>query len=403
MKTDASNNTSWWQLLCIQISECFCLPTIIIGQLLGEKYGWQVALTTICAGNAILLLIALVYVCMSAEKRQPIIEYTAETFGKKFLPLFGILITCSLLGWFALQLNVMSVTLQRLLEALGLELNLFSSNGLNIILGLLLSLFMLGNIKAVRITAVLCVPILTIILIYALLRIDNNATAPLPLSSSLEGISLIMGYQIFYVIDLPTFFQHSKSRKDSIFAIVLLYGITTPLLEGLGVYLSYAAAGTTILDLFTPGADISWYPMAALFLLLSGWTTSNTNLYSAVVNSVHLLPKWDFRKRTIFLGILGAIIACLNPIEHFDLLLKFLGITLGSMGAVILSGFLLGINSGSLRPICAWLIGICIGFLTLAGVFTLTQAPSLDAFITAYMVCLSLTKRDIYERNPATH
>lgn len=402
MLSNPSENSSWWQLLCIQVGECICLPLIMIGQILGEKYGWQIALSTICAGNAILLLIALVYVCMIAEKRLPTIEYTIETFGKKFHFLFGMLITCSLLGWFALQLNVMSITLQRLFQALELELNFFSSNGLNIILGLFFSLFMLGNIKTVRITAVLCVPTLTMILIFALLRMDSNATAPLPLSSSLEGISLIMGYHIFHVVDLPTFFQHSKSRKDSILAILLLFGITLPLLEGLGIYLSYAAAGTTILDLFTPGTDIAWYPLAALFLLLSGWTTSNTNFYSAVINSVYLLPKWNFKKRTIFLGFLGALLACLNPIEHFDFLLKFLGIALGSMGAVILSEFLLGINSGSLRPMCAWLIGICIGFFTLAEFFTLTQAPSLDAFITAYMVCLSLTKRDIYERNPSS-
>lgn len=58
----------WWQLLFIQISAITCLPAMMIGKILCKNYGWEAALTSIVIGNAILLLISIVFVCMVMEK-----------------------------------------------------------------------------------------------------------------------------------------------------------------------------------------------------------------------------------------------------------------------------------------------------------------------------------------------
>jgi purine-cytosine permease-like protein len=392
-----SKTSSWLQLVGLQVGCWLCLPTIMVGQMLCEKYGWQGALATIAVGNAILLMIAIVYVCMIVEKRQSTLQHALETFGKRFLPLFGILLFLSLLIWFSFNVNIMSITVQKVFEKWSGTMLFSSYNFFNFILGVILSIFMLGGIKTLRVLTNISVPVLLIILLCSLFKVRPDSAIYLPVSSGLEGVSLIIGFEILYIVDLSMFFQSKESHRDGIIAMACLYGVCIPIVEAFGVYLFYATGGITIIDFVMLDSDISSYVVTAIFLIFSGWAISNINLYSASINSAFLLPRWSFKQRTLLLGAVGSILACFDPMEYFDFLLKFSGIALGAMGAVILSGFLLGVNKESLRPFLAWLAGLVVGFVTLAEFFTITQVPALDAFITAYTVSMLLTKREIYD------
>lgn len=396
----SSTNQSWWQLFNIQVSAITCLPVLLIGKILCEKYGWQVALTTIFAGNAILLLIGIGFVCMVIDKRMPTIDHALDTFGKKGAPLFSILLPCSSLGWFAIQLNLMAFSIQEFMTILDFALPAYFFLTINIILGTILTLGMMGGMNTVKQMATISMLLMIGTLTYMLYFVDKNAaTASLPQNSGLEGISLVIGFQILGLVDIPTFLLHAKNRTHGMVAIVNMFAIVIPLMMALGAYLFYITGGDSITDIMKTNKSFFWAVWITIFLLLGGWTTNNSNIHSAAVNSKIILGKYSYRYRVIIIGLLGTFIACLNPVAHLEFFLKILNIAIGSMGAVILSSYLLGAHRDSARPVFAWTLGLFVGLLTLNDFINLTSVPAFDAFITAYMVSLLLTKRNIYENN----
>jgi purine-cytosine permease-like protein len=164
----------------------------------------------------------------------------------------------------------------------------------------------------------------------------------------------------------PTYFRHAKSVKDSHIAAIVLFAVVLPLLEGIGVYLGLSSSGS-ILQVLTGGGGFLWTVWVALFLILAGWTTNNTNLYSAGVNSFALLPKLSRGSRTAWIGCIGTIISCFDLTLHFETVLNLMGIGIGAMGGVLLVSYILknttfkwnyiACGGGSILGICTFNLG----------------------------------------------
>jgi purine-cytosine permease-like protein len=302
---------SWRELAMIQAGGVICLPVILVGQILHEKMGLGAAFAAIAIGNALLLILGLVSTWMSTDKRQSTAEQATSYLGKIGGKFVGFVLLASMLGWFSIQLQTMSQSLVIW----------------NLVLGSLITGGILFGIKGISRLASFSMPLMVVALGWALWRASELPGSPTEMNISYgEGIVLVIGAQIVAIIDLPSFFQHAKSRKEALIAIVLLYTLVVPCIEGIGVYLSYKGGTNYLLELFP-------------FILLAGWLANNGNLYSSVTNSKTLFAKMSYRNRTLLLGGLGTLMACFEPSSHLEWVLTVLGYSVTTLGCLILIAY----------------------------------------------------------------
>lgn len=379
------NKQNWWQLSSIQIGGAICLPVIMIGQALSQTYGFSTALISIIIGNFILLLLGLVSAKMSHEKRKNTVENAQEYFGDKGVSFFALAMSISLLGWFGIQVNMMSLSL---FDLLSIDLNNHSTLLflLNLCFGTVITLFALKGIRALNILADISMPLLIITLAYAFFTADKNAQAT-EVPFSLAGVSLVIAMSVAIVIDLPTYFRHAKTVKDGLISISVIFGLIIPVLQIVGVYLASSSAGGNMLDVLKRENGSLWNLWVASFLILAGWTTNNLNLYSGVVCLDSVMKNRSDVMRTLLFGGCGTFLACLNLLNHFEIVLEIMGILVSSMGAVIITRYIIMLLNGPKLTLgdrrwhfIAWSIGIVAGLLSLKGI-SFTTIPVFDATI----------------------
>ncbi len=382
---------SWLQLLSIQAGGTLCLPVIMVGQLICQKFGWSAALLALGLGNVFLLVIGYFLASLSTERPQSTVEHAASYFGNQGRFLFAVLMIVSMLGWFGIQLNVMSLSVDQLLTMIGFAI---PSLYLNVGIGIALSSVMCLGMRAMKWMSNFSAPLLGLTLLYAVFFTSGSLPMAIPFAMTwLGGVSLIIGANIAAVIDLPTFFRFAKSKKDARICILLLYGLIVPLIEAVGIYLTAVTGGDSILGVLQAGHGLLWMVWVSSFVLLSGWATNNANLFSAITSSFSLPGKWTSILRTLGLGAIGTAIACFNPLGNMEGVLDLLGITIGGMGAVILSNYLFGNGTrSSWTSILSWSIGVAVGLSSSFFHIFITGVPAFDAFIASFVCQIALNK-----------
>ena len=390
---------SWWQLLSIQAGGTICLPVIMVGGLVCQKFGWLAALLSVGFGNLFLLIIGYLLASLSTYRPQSTVEHAVSYFGNRGRLLFASLMMFSMLGWFGIQLNVMSLSCAQFFNILGIAIpDLF----LNIGIGIIISCVMCLGMKAMKGLSYISAPLLGLTLLYATFSSGGVIPLAAPLAISwLGGLSLIIGANIAAVIDLPTFFRHAKSSRDAKTCILLLYGLVVPFIEIVGIYLSAVTGGSSILDVLQTGHGPLWAMWISCFVLLSGWATNNANLYSSVTSSYSLTGRCTPMIRTLILGLIGTVIACFNPLGNIENMLDLLGVTVGGMGAVILANYLLEKRSTTYKTLpgislLSWGVGVAVGISSSFINWLITGVPAFDAFITSFLT--QITFNLIYQR-----
>lgn len=393
---------NWWKLSSIQIGGVICLPVIMIGQVLSQKYGFASAACAIVLGNAILLLMGLAIAKMSCENRKTTMENAVEYFGQKGVSFFALALSSSTLIWFSIQLRVMTDSTLHLLS-LPTD-NLYLMGAGNLILGILVTLIVFYGIKAMETLSNISMPLLLLTLTYAWYS-TNKEIPQTPQPLTLAAVSSIIGMAITYVIDLPTFLRHAKSTKDGIISITIIFVLAIPILEIIGVYLAAGQSGS-ILDILKGNGNTLWTLWVTSFLILAGWTTNNMNLYSGAASACSFLRNnLSFATTTLLFGFLGTLLANINLLEHLELFLEGMGIIVASMGSVIITRYLfVQISGNKVSPadyilhFLAWGIGASAGFLSLNG-FSITPVAVLDAAIAAHLgTYLILLRGKSYEK-----
>lgn len=328
--TNPYQTQQWWELLAIQAGGTMCLPVLFVGQLLCMQYGWKAALFAIFAGNALLLAMGLAMATLSTHSPLNTFAHVKQVFGPLFQKILGVGLLICLLGWFAVQINLMTTTV--------LPSTASSSQLLTLGIGGSITLLMYLGYAAMRRIALISAPLLAIGLLCLFINTPHVPHEPLDFSwKGLSGISLVIGAHIAVIMDLPTFFQHARSQKDGWICITCLYALVVPFVEIGGVWLATTLEGGSISTLHT---SVFWSFLISSLFLLAGFCANNANLYSAV-EAASAMGCAHIRKGiTLLLGALGTLLACMNPLGHIETLLESLGIALGTMGAIIITQFL---------------------------------------------------------------
>lgn len=392
--------SSWRHLAAIQIGGAVCLPIFVVGHAMAMQFGFLSALAAVVIGNGVLLFLGLAAANFAARTRMTTAEAAAYTFGEVGRPYFALALIISLMGWFAIQLDMMGLMAGKLL---GIE----ATKGINLAIGGVITLAALRGYKGLETLANVCLPLLIATVAYAVFDASKTPlTATLENEIALGGITVAMAAAIGAVIDMPTFFRMAKSSKDGLIAAAILFGIALPLLEGVGIYLAGHGQSENVADSLAGSSPSAlWKMWVALFIILAGWTTNNTNLYSAAISLKSLFNVKSEIKAQIALGIVGTMLSTLNLQENLFLFLEGLGVMLAAAGGVMLvNQFDYGALSRMGNRI-GLLSGAAVGSLALFGL-TLTGSSLVDAlfisggvasFAKAYATKNSKKEIDCYE------
>ncbi|MDP3889451.1 MAG: hypothetical protein Q8Q25_02850 [bacterium] len=390
---------SWWQMTSIQIGGAICLPILMVGQELGKTYGFAKTVGAVLIGNMLLFLLGLAKAKMSFENKDTTIKNASRYFGQYGTFLLAGTMIMSLIGWFAIQLNLIALSVQTSLSLLfdGMPVNI---EFLNIILGTIITIAALRGISALEKLADLSVPLLIATIGYVLYRTYINATISVfeipVLNNSFRGISLVLAATIMAVIDMPTYYRFSRSKRDSFLSIFILFVLAIPIIEITGAYIGLHNPGNTLIETLTAGGGFLYQMGMLLFLVLAGWTTNNANIYSAVVTLEKIAPNISHIGRTLLLGTIGTMLSCFDLLNNLEPVLNGMGILVSSMGAVIATQYILNrfipqMRMSSLLNILAWICGTAYGFLGFFGLHTLTGFELIDSFLATSAVSTLLT------------
>ncbi len=378
---------NWLKLTTIQLGGAVCLPTIMIGTILVQHHGVVPACLAIIAGNLFLLLLALITAKMALENRKTTMENAKEYFGPLGGALFACVMAISMTGWFAIQLNLITLSVLKIFNTAG-EGGLFLL--VNSLIGAMITATAMKGMRSLSLLSDLSAPLLVGTLGYAVFSRQGGGL-DLSLAFNASAVSLVIAVAIGVVVDLPTYFRHAKSAKDAYLSITLLFILIIPLIEGAGVLLSARFLHGDIIEVLKGDGGTFYTLWIALFLILAGWTTNATNLFSSVASLKAVVPRLSEGSSALIAGGAGSLLGCLDALRHFEKILELMGVAVTAMGAVVMIRYITGRKQASfLINFFSWGAGATVGIFTLFGLGNLTSIPQFDAFLMAIAAVLIL-------------
>lgn len=375
-------------LLSIEVGGAICLPVIMVGHQLAKSVGFLGAFLAILAGNAILFLLAMVSAAMSTARKKNTPDNAQDYLGTGGVKVLAAVLFTAKCCWFALQLNLMSMTIIHLLSPYLTESHFPL---VNIVCGVFIACVTMLGIGGVSLLSSMSMPLLIGTMIYAVVGTKGQPISLGSVEWSYEAMAIVMAAAITAVIDMPTYFSRSRSKKDAIIAVVGMFLVALPAIELVGVYLSSVTQSDNILGIFMKPGNLLWNLWISLFVILAAWTTNTTNLFSA---SVCLGSLFDVRNHAVRCTITAGLaigISLLDILGHFNTFLQMLVVIIGSIGAVILCSYCLNkpqeislkIQAGNL---VGALVGCTLGLCNVFHMMSISGVTIVDAFGAAFLV-----------------
>lgn len=292
---------SWWQLAAIQLTGVTSLPVLASSVLILQNCNFLSAIITLIIGNILLWVIRYGIIAMSQQGRKSALDISRDYFGNIGAFLIAILLLVSTLAWFVMQTTLASNALTFLIPIeQGLGINRFMQVG--VLIGILSTLFCMNGIVVIRWVSVISLPILFV----AFLAIIFSSTPTIPLENqngfSLSGLPIILGTSLGITVDIPTFFRHSRSKKDSIHALTAIQLISLAIGIG-GLFLSSILQPWFGINTHHEIHGLFLKSSLVVFIFISAICTNISNVYSSSVGWELIAPILAGIKEYLILGL----------------------------------------------------------------------------------------------------
>jgi purine-cytosine permease-like protein len=382
-------NQSWWQLAAIQLTGVTSLPIITSSIILIKNNNFMSSIITLIIANILLWIIRLLIVNLSYKDRKSSIDISLEYFGKLGTYFIAILLLLSTFAEFVMQNTLASNALSYLtkIEA-NLGVNRFIQ--ISVLIGILSTLFCMNGIKIIKWISIVFIPILFFSIIGILFTSDLKFPTGTIKDFSLSGLPLILTINLAVTIDIPTFFRHSKSKKDSINAIAAIQ-IISFLIGVAGLFLSTLIAPwfglNTDNTILTNGFYLKSFLI--IFIFISAISANITNVYSSSVGWELLAPILAGKKEYLILGLsltLGFIL--IANIISLEILANLTDYALINLAFTIITAYTFFLRTKrkpflyeKLSYFAAWVISIIFNFLQIYGIILKTISPLITGFV----------------------
>jgi cytosine permease len=376
-------------------------PVLLSSASLGSKLSSSDLISVVAMGGIILTVLAAITISVGEKARLPTYGIVKYPCGEKGAVAINLLLAVSLFGWIAVTANMFGHSVHDLLAQLGIEIPaplLVAAGCVIFVVSTAFGFEVLGRV------AQFAVPVIALVLCYNLyIATHGTAAVAANLSSMNRGVAVssVVGTIIVLVATLPDFGSFVHNRKHAVAAAVVTFLLAYPLLYWAGATPSALTGKDSLL---TAMALFGALVPAGLLMVFATLTANSGNMFQGTLVVSTLLsrfPKWQI---TIALGVLAAIVGCMDIMAWFIPFLLFLGIATPPVAGIYIADFFLYRRGGyderllasdpqiKTLTFVAWIAGSVVGFAAVKGVLTLTTIPSLDSILTA-CVCYAILSR----------
>lgn len=365
-----SQTQNFFQLSCIQTVSTGP-PALIIGKQLSQQYGAGTAICSIFVGSLILWLIGLAIVSMVYQEHTNAIQNIRGYIGKWGSLLFASILVLAFLNWYVIEIKTSVIGLDSLFrfsDPWGEDLVI----RIGAVLGILAALLAIGGIRLLKWLTVAGFPFLICYYFYAILTSDYSLFSDWKWGLSFSGVALAILVNLPGVINLPTFFRHSRSKADSFLALTFMVIFYT-FFEFGSVWMSFSSNSIFVWGNATQPDLITYILPTAIFLILTSTCSNLLNIYLASACYETFIPKFVGTKGHAIMGLLGTaaytFVQISSPLQFLENLLNcyiaVLGVVLliGVMARIIIKHrprkFERCINTAS------WLTGCLVGTISI--------------------------------------
>lgn len=404
----ASEQVPWYRVAIVSSMVSFSIPTFVTGLELYEGLSLNDLFLAIVVGAILLTLVGGLIGTTGAATGMNSYQLSHTIFGKKGAAILNIAFACSLVGWFGINLDLFSASINRVASAtLRVE---FSPILIEAIAGIGMTLTSLFGFAAINRLASGLVPIMLLVTVAIAVQSGNQLSVdswldmekPAHMSFS-DGVSVIVGVIIIGAIILPDITRFSRQARGGVYTAFWSYGVVQTLVLIIAAFSAAAFATFDILDVLLAlgiGASV-------LVVVIAGsWVLNSLNVYSAQLAISESFPVASPKVITVVMGVLGMFAAFANILDHFVTFLSVLTAVFVPVGGIIACDYWLldktkydsddYRDDANLPALIAWLAGALIAITTqFFALPSLTQVSALDAMLLTAVVYWLLARNQI--------
>jgi|TARA_B110000908_G_C10266415_1_gene464419 cytosine permease len=381
------------------------LPTFYVGGEVAQAIGLSKSIWVFFLVNLVLGVLCAVTAIIGNRTRLSTYMLLHFSFGRKGTKFINFLIGITLLGWYAVTVEIFG---EALTDAFKHLLNVNVPTSISIIIGsILMTLTAIFGFKLVERFSALTVPLLIVFLIYvlyttigsqsieSLLDIKGNNSMTI-----IEAISIIVGTTILTPVLMPDFSRFARTDKDSLISVLaLVIGFPIILLAG-----AIPSLITGEIDIMKIMISLSLTIPAFIILVFSTWTTNTSNLYSTQLTLSTIFKKQKMATLGIIASVLGTLTAVIGIATHFIDLLSVLSILIPPISAIFIADFFFikkqkydikdfdKLPDFGVSAIISWIMSCTVAYLAYFNHISLTSISFFDSFIVAFIAYLILKK-----------
>lgn len=403
---------NWKQLASVQVGGAICLPLLLVGYELAKQGTPTSILLSVFWGNLLLFMLALIAGFMSTKRNLTTVEHASFYFGPKGRLFFALILSSSMLGWFAIQTQCMGGDLYYFIQQFQENVGTYTESWKTTLSFVLAALMIVGAFWGLQFftwMSHICIPLMLATIGYAIYHtgalswireISFDGIAANVWNG--KGVSLVLASSMAATIDLPTFYRHADNQHAPVIASITNYLIAMPLVQIGGMCLYYGTQAPTISEALATQSSLPWKAWVLCFMLLAGWTTNNLNLYSAALSFKSLYKNMRFSTAMGIIGMAGCFLVFIPVLEKFTLALDLMGIFVVAMGGVMFVAYLLEEYAIKIKFYfiwIAWFAGIFAGLNALIWPSWGSGAPVLDAGLIAMLTLFLIQLLDNFFKN----
>lgn len=289
---------NFWQLASI-FSAGFGLPAMIVGKQLTEKSGAGSSLISIVVGNIILWIISLGIISM-AQNKVHAVKNVKIHIGKAAGNLMSFILVAAFLIWYAIQLQGTSNALMAVLP----QYNIWQ---IGIPLGIVIAVLSMGGIQLIKWFCVSVLPLLVGFTIYMMTISGHAVSFQGSWGLSFSDVFIVILATLPGMVNLPTFFRHSKSKADSIIGISLIM-VFHAFFQIFTIFTEIDAPSKFIAEMVLQNSSMGYLTCVVSFVLIGFICVNLINVYFASVAWETLILHECNSRGYMLIGLLGTMV-----------------------------------------------------------------------------------------------
>ncbi|MFS4466846.1 purine-cytosine permease family protein [Maribacter sp. 2210JD10-5] len=381
------------------------LPVLFLGAEVTQSVGISTAFWIFLGVCLVLSLLCGITAIIGNRTRLSTYMLLHFPFGRLGAKLINLIVGITLLGWFAVTIEIFGTSLN---DAFAQLLGWNIPAWISIVIGsLLMTLTALFGIKAMEKLSNVSVPLLLLFMVFVLFASlggsEWNIIVSIEGSGGIgirEAISAVVGMAILTPVLMPDYSRFARTDKDSLLAVLgLTIGFPLVLLAG-----GIPSLTTGEIDIMKIMIGLSLTLPALLILIFSTWTTNSANLYSTVLTFSTIFTKQGNWRIGIVASIIGTALAVAGVTGYFIDFLNISSIFIPPVSAIFIADFFFvkkqrydladfdRLPTFDLAAMLSWGVSCIIAYLGAYDYLTLTSISFFDSFLVAFILYLILKK-----------